>query len=527
VYAYTLDPLTGDEVELFQDYEYTIDGDTIHAVIPLEDLGLELGQTIAVSGYQEGASNDWQVDWVESFELTLGQGSVVDPVVTYSDIEGTWPGDGNIDADPLFAYAGYWADGADPNLLATEPNDPNAIWMGGDYHVMSVRGRWDPVLATWVKDSSLSPCIDAGDPNSAWENEPEPNGGRINMGAYGGTSQASLTRVLRTLTTSSYTGGSVTTPGEGSFTYDDDTEAKVVATPEKNYKFLRWTGTAVDAGKVANPLKASITVLMDADYTLKADFAFLNHTLSVSSTDGGSVVVPGEGDFVYGGNFIGSLEAVADPGYHFVSWTGSAVTQQRVVTSDSASTSVIVDADYSVMANFAPNIYTVSVSSTDGGSVTIPGEGDFEYEYGSEASIEATPEPCYCFVSWTGSAVDAGKVTDPSSASTSMLVDADYTLMANFEVCSYKLVVCSSGGGSVSTPGEGTFMYAIDTVVDLVATADSGYEFKGWEGAVEDSTSASTTITMTGHKVVKAVFLKVDEAPCDDDPKDDPKDTED
>jgi hypothetical protein len=58
-------------VELFGEYEYTIEGDTIHAVIPLEDLGLEPGQTIAVSGFQEGASNDWQVDWVESFELTL------------------------------------------------------------------------------------------------------------------------------------------------------------------------------------------------------------------------------------------------------------------------------------------------------------------------------------------------------------------------------------------------------------------------------------------------------------------------
>jgi hypothetical protein len=76
VYAYALDPLTGDEVELFVDYEYTIEGDTIHAVIPLEDLGLTPGQTIAVSAFQEGASNDWQVDWVESFELTLKDTSV-------------------------------------------------------------------------------------------------------------------------------------------------------------------------------------------------------------------------------------------------------------------------------------------------------------------------------------------------------------------------------------------------------------------------------------------------------------------
>ncbi len=71
VYAYTLDPSTGDEVELFQDYEYTIAGDTMHAVIPLEDLDLEPGRTIAVSAFQEGASNGWQVDWIESSELML------------------------------------------------------------------------------------------------------------------------------------------------------------------------------------------------------------------------------------------------------------------------------------------------------------------------------------------------------------------------------------------------------------------------------------------------------------------------
>jgi hypothetical protein len=34
-------------------------------------LGLNPDETIAVSAFQEGASNGWQVDWVESFELTL------------------------------------------------------------------------------------------------------------------------------------------------------------------------------------------------------------------------------------------------------------------------------------------------------------------------------------------------------------------------------------------------------------------------------------------------------------------------
>jgi len=106
VYAYSLDPSTGDEVELFQDYEYTIDGDTIHAVIPLEDLGLDLGQIIAVSAFQEGASNDWQCDWVESFELALkessGQVGSVDDPLDMADSSGdikrleAWVDEGNL-----------------------------------------------------------------------------------------------------------------------------------------------------------------------------------------------------------------------------------------------------------------------------------------------------------------------------------------------------------------------------------------------------------------------------------------------
>jgi hypothetical protein len=43
----------------------------------------------------------------------------------------------------------------------------------------------------WVKDDVTSPCIDSGDPGSPVADEPFPNGGRINMGAYGGTAEAS------------------------------------------------------------------------------------------------------------------------------------------------------------------------------------------------------------------------------------------------------------------------------------------------------------------------------------------------
>jgi hypothetical protein len=134
-------------------------------------------------------------------EISLITGGKLD--VEYSNIAGgqtevsvegdcvlDW-GEGNIDIDPLFANPGYWANVNDPNIVV-EPNDPNAVWMNGDYHLKSEAGRWDPNSQSWVKDEVTSPCIDAGDPNSDFSSETWPHGERINMGAYGGTREASM-----------------------------------------------------------------------------------------------------------------------------------------------------------------------------------------------------------------------------------------------------------------------------------------------------------------------------------------------
>jgi hypothetical protein len=118
----------------------------------------------------------------------------VEPDITYSNIQGSWEGEGNIDVDPLFANPGYWADPNDPNIVV-EPDEPTAVWVDGDYHLKSQAGRYDPVSENWFVDDVTSPCIDAGDPNSPVGDEPEPNGGRINMGAYGGTAEASKSYV--------------------------------------------------------------------------------------------------------------------------------------------------------------------------------------------------------------------------------------------------------------------------------------------------------------------------------------------
>ncbi|MHC4616748.1 MAG: LamG domain-containing protein [Planctomycetota bacterium] len=63
---------------------------------------------------------------------------------------------------------------------------------GGDYHLRSERGRYWPEHDVWVLDDVTSPGVDGGDPSVYPGEEPMPDGGRINMGAYGGTPYASM-----------------------------------------------------------------------------------------------------------------------------------------------------------------------------------------------------------------------------------------------------------------------------------------------------------------------------------------------
>jgi parallel beta-helix repeat protein len=78
----------------------------------------------------------------------------------------------NIDDDPCFVGIGYWVDANDPNIIV-EPNDSNAIWLDGDYHLLPA-----------------SPCIETGDPSFTYhpgdvdmDGQPRLMGRRVDMGA--------------------------------------------------------------------------------------------------------------------------------------------------------------------------------------------------------------------------------------------------------------------------------------------------------------------------------------------------------
>jgi len=71
------------------------------------------------------------------------------------------------------------------------------------------------------------------------------------------------------LTISSTSGGNVTTPGEGTFTYNASEVVDLVAAADSGYHFANWTG---DVSTIGNVNSATTNITMNGNYTIVANF---------------------------------------------------------------------------------------------------------------------------------------------------------------------------------------------------------------------------------------------------------------
>jgi hypothetical protein len=153
--------------------------------------------------------------------------------------------------------------------------------------------------------------------------------------------------------------------------------------------------------------------------------------------------------------------------------------------------------------------YDLTISSTEGGVVTTPGEGTFVYDDGDVVDLVTTPDASYVFINWTG---DVDTIEDVNDATTSITMDDNYSVTANFVLIAaaqYDLIISSTVGGEVINPGEGIFNYEEGTVVSLVATSEPGHEFVDWIGDVANIANvddATTTIAIHGDCSITANF---------------------
>jgi uncharacterized repeat protein (TIGR02543 family) len=145
-------------------------------------------------------------------------------------------------------------------------------------------------------------------------------------------------------------------------------------------------------------------------------------------------------------------------------------------------------------------VLTTTANPITGGSVSIS-PNNATYEAGALVTLTATPEANYVFVSWSGG------VTNATTATTTVSMDANKTITANFKstlAAAYILTTNASpiNGGTIDiSPNKPT--YTEGELVALTATPATGYVFTGWSN---ETTTATTTIAMNSDVTLTAFF---------------------
>jgi hypothetical protein len=236
--------------------------------------------------------------------------------------------------------------------------------------------------------------------------------------------------VQHELTISSTTGGSVTTPGEGVFTYYAGTQVHLLAEADAGYGFVNWTANPTVTFGDANA--ANTTFIMPAQAaTVTAHFA-VTYELEMTAdpvAGGEAIDVGAEGAYAVGATV--RIKAEPTAGYGFVDWTADGPVAFQDATAEETTfamppQAVTVTAHFGVAYNL-----TMAADPVAGGSaIDVAGKG--AYAADATVRIRAVANPGYAFGNWTADAtVTFGSVT--AAESTFTMLPQTVTITAHFQ----------------------------------------------------------------------------------------------
>ena len=218
-------------------------------------------------------------------------------------------------------------------------------------------------------------------------------------------------------------------------------------------------------------------------------------TTSANPADGGTVSPSTQ---QYDEGKTATITATASSEYVFQSWSGA--------TGSSNSTSVVMNSDKSVTANFVKKKYALTTTVEGEGTVTekvIKAGAATDYNSGTIVELTAVPSGEWLFVEWKG---DVTGTENP----TQITIDKAKSVTAVFVKKQYPLTIEIEGEGTVKEEvikqGLATD-YNSGTIVELTAEPTGDWEFVEWTGDIT-STENPVQITIDNAKTVKARFHK-------------------
>jgi len=130
----------------------------------------------------------------DKFAYILSQSTLAADYNAFHLVNGGWVGRQTVTGSKFpreWDKVGTWSRDTERDLrsLSGDPGFANAAQ--ADFHPLSTAGRFDPATGTFVLDGATSPLVDAGSPFSPFALETSPNGGRVDIGMYGNSAEAS------------------------------------------------------------------------------------------------------------------------------------------------------------------------------------------------------------------------------------------------------------------------------------------------------------------------------------------------
>jgi len=284
--------------------------------------------------------------------------------------------------------------------------------------------------------------------------------------------------------------------------YADGESVLLTATPTSGYRFVGWSGSQTSPN-------TEMTVTMDSDKDVIANFLpeyVVTRTLTVTAipVDGGTVSKSPDLSGYRSGETV-MLTAAPAPGYRFTGWSGSQ-------SSTNAEMFVLMDDDKYLVANFAPQTYTLTINADPALGSVSSSPGKSAYSYNEEVTVIAAANPGYEFTGWSGAATS-------TDYTITIKMDGNKILNADFKkldgspvvppVTSYTLTTNQTpeNGGTVSRIPNKT-SYNANEQVYVTAEAAAGYRFVQWSGAIALA-DPSATIIMDNNKELTAIFAVI------------------
>ena len=254
-----------------------------------------------------------------------------------------------------------------------------------------------------------------------------------------------------------------------------------------------FSGTPTLAGVFTFTVAASDTggAAVSREYVVTIPAAVpMTSTISTSASPAAGGTTIGGGTFDNGTPVTVIATHGAD--YSFVNWT-----ENGIMVSASAIYPFTVNANRTLVANFARITYNITTGAVPAAGGTTSGGGTVNS--GDSVTVQASANASYAFVNWT-----EGAAVVSLSASYTFTAAANRGLIANF-VPIYTITTSAAPAAGGSASGGGTVTGGES--VTVVALAGADYRFVNWtESGVEVSASPSYTFTASADRSLVANF---------------------